>query len=365
MKQRRLLLSIAALGALALIACSDETTAPSPEVADIASSAQTAGVTLAYTRDNATVLSHVLAEAVGQEVEVPLPDGCSQVAELALAPGSASLAVACASEPWALYVLDVARRDYVKVTEQRGGGPRWSPDGLTLAYGVSTVIEERAPSAPTAIRLVSSDGANDRELVPARLWQGVGPWAPDGKSILVTTCVPIDQLRGHLLITERHWLEGEREPDIVAEGVRPLDWSLRANAVLGSHDFCPEGSERPTPWAVEVPFGNSYAIAPPNMIPAGWLDSGEQALLYWMRSPETVAGEVWLADRKGSWQFERALAVPEGIDGLELAPDRRSVLYVDGTGGLYVWDVIERGEPRLLARDAPANLSAALDDTAD
>jgi hypothetical protein len=253
----------------------------------------------------------------------------------------------------------------MRVAEQWGGGLRWSPDGATLAYGVRTVTGGNAPTAPVAVHLVSSDSTNDRELAPARLWQSVGPWAPDGKSVLVTSCAFAEQLRGHLLIAERHWLEDGRQPDIVAEGVRPLDWSLRAGAVLGSHDFCPEASQRPTPWAVEVPFGSSYAIAPPGMVPAGWLDSGEEAVLYWVRSPEAGDGEIWLADRAGSWQGERVLSVPDGIDGLVLGPDRRSILYVDGSGDLYDWDVIERGEPRLLGGGAPASLSAALDRTGD
>jgi dipeptidyl aminopeptidase/acylaminoacyl peptidase len=367
MKGRGLLLSMGILCTLVVVACRNSGGSQQPQ-ASVTSSGQTADVTLAYTRDDATRLfirRHVLDSRAGEEQEVPLPDGCGQVAELALAPGAQKLAVACGSEPWPLYIVDLQRLHYLQVAGQRGGGPRWSPDGATLAYGVSTVVEERAPSAPTAIRLVSSDGTNDRELVPPHLWQGAGPWAPDGKSILVTTCVPIDQLRGYLLITERHWLEGERQPDIVSEGVRPLDWSLRAGAVLGSHDFCPEGSERPTPWAVEVPFGNSYAVAPPNMVPAGWLHSGQQAVLYWARSPETTEGEIWLADREGSWQLERVLSVPEGINDLELAPDRRSILYVDGSGGLYAWDVVQRGQPRRLGGGAPATLSAALDSTGD
>jgi hypothetical protein len=348
-----------ALAALALVACNGGPRQQASVAPD---------VSLTYTRDDATrlfVLRYVLHAAAREEVEVPLPDGCGQVAEVALAPGAAKLALVCQSGRWPVYIVDLKRFDYVKVAEPWGGGLRWSPDGLTLAYGLRVAGEERSPGDPVAIHLVSSDGTNDRELLPPRLWQDVGPWAPDGKSILITTCVSVEQLQGHVLITEQHWLNGEREPSVIAEGVTPVDWSLRAGALLGWYDSCPEGSQRPSPWAIELPFGDSYAIGPPTLSPAGWLDSGDKALLYWMRSPETVAGEVWLADRKGSWQFERALAVPEGIDGLELAPDRRSVLYVDGTGGLYVWDVIERGEPRLLARDAPANLSAALDDTAD
>ncbi len=327
-----------------------------------------ADITLAYTRENATRLfirRHMLDARGGDEQEVPLPDGCGQVSSLALAPGAERLAVACESEPWSLYIVDLSRLDYVEVAEEWGGGLRWSADGLTLAYGVRTALQDRAPSDPVAIHLVSSDGTNDWELLPPRLWQDMGPWAPDGKSMLVATCVFVEQLRGHLLITERHWLAGGREPDVVAEGVTPVDWSLRAGAILGWHDSCPEGSQRPTPWAVELPGANSYAIGPPNLIPAGWLESGDQALLYWVRSPKTGDGEVWLADRKGSWQLERVLSVPEGINDLKLAPDRRSVLYIDGIGALYAWDAVERGEPRLVARNVSEPLSAALDRAAD
>ena len=329
---------------------------------------QTACVTLAYTQESATRLfirRHMLDTRAGEEQEVPLPGGCGQVTELALAPGAGSLALVCALEPWPVYMVNVSSLDYVEVAEKWGGGLRWSPDGLTLAYGVRRPIEERAPSDPVAVHLVSSDGSNDREVVPAHLWQGVGPWAPDGESLLITTCVFVEQLGGHILIMEQHWLEGEREPSVsvVAEGVTPVDWSLRANAVLGWHGWCPEGG-RATPWVVEMPAGDSYGIAPPDLSPAGWLDSGAKALLYRARSPDTLDGEVWLADRKGSWQLERVLTVPEGINALELAPDRRSILYIDGTGALYVWDVIERGEPRLLAQHVTGPLSAALDHAA-
>jgi hypothetical protein len=378
MKGRDLLLSIWILGALAMMACNrgsqqeaSMTASPSEGLspnAGATAGALAADVTLAYTREDATRLfirRHLLKSPGGEEQEVPLPDGCGQVADLALAPGAAKLALVCQSGLWPVYIVDLGGLDYMRVAEQWGGGLRWSPDGLTLAYGVTTVAEQQAPSAPTAIHLVSGDGTNDRELASPRLWQSVGPWAPDGKSILVTTCVFVDQLRGHILITEQHWLEGEREPSVVAEGVTPVDWSLRAGAVLGWHDSCPGGTERPTPWAVEVPFGNSYAIAPANLIPAGWLDSGDKAVLYSMRSPESGAGEVWLADREGSWQLERVLSVPEGINDLELAPDRRSVLYVDGSGDLYAWDVVQRGEPRLLGGGAPVSLSGALDRTGD
>jgi hypothetical protein len=359
MKGRDLLLSIGILCTLVVAACSGRGDSEQP-AAGSTPGTQVADITLAYTRDDAARLftrRHVLDAKGGEEQEVPLPDGCGQIADLALASGAAKLALVCQSGLWPVYIVDLGGLDYMRVAEQWGGSLRWSPDGATLAYGVSTVIEERAPSAPVAVHLVSSDGTNDRELAPARLWQSVGPWAPDGKSILITTCVSIPELQWSVLVTEQHWLEAEREPDVVAEGVRPLDWSLRAGAVLGSHDWCPEGT-RGTPWVVELPEGNSYAIGPPDLSPAGWLDSGEQAVLYWVRSPETYDGEIWLADRKGSWQLERVLSVPDGINDLELAPDRRSVMYIDGTGALYAWDVIDRGEPRLLARDVTGPLSA-------
>lgn len=373
------------LFALALLACNGDggsgqpapaTPSPSPAwspAANATPSGQTADVSLAYTLEDSTrlfVRRHVLDVPAREEQEVPLPDGCEQVADLALAPGATKLALVCQSEAWPVYILDLSRLDYLKVAEHWGGGLRWSPDGLTLAYGVARPVDPRAPSDPVGIHLVSSDGTNDRELVPPRLWQEAGPWSPDGKSILITTCLFVGELRGHMWMTEQHWLEGQQQPRIVAQGVVPVDWTLRGgDALLGWHDSCPGGTERPQAWVVELPFGNSYAIAPPNLSPAGWLYSGDKAVLFWFRSRQTLAGEIWLADRDG--QVERVLAVPDGIQDLELAPDRRSVLYVDwseeapaGTA-LYVWDVVQRGEPRLLGRGALANLSAAFDYSAD
>jgi TolB protein len=61
--------------------------------------------------------------------------------------------------------------------------PRWSPDGQTIAYGVSEYGEFGFPGAST-IHLVDADGTDDRIVGAPELYAGEPEWSPDGQRIL-------------------------------------------------------------------------------------------------------------------------------------------------------------------------------------
>jgi Tol biopolymer transport system component len=61
--------------------------------------------------------------------------------------------------------------------------PRWSPDGQTIAYGVSDYSEEGFPGNST-LHLIEADGTNERTISAAELHAGEPEWAPDGQTIL-------------------------------------------------------------------------------------------------------------------------------------------------------------------------------------
>ena len=61
--------------------------------------------------------------------------------------------------------------------------PRWSPDGQTIAYGVSEYGEFGFPSGST-LHLVNADGTDERIIGAPDLHAGEPEWSPDGETIL-------------------------------------------------------------------------------------------------------------------------------------------------------------------------------------
>ena len=61
--------------------------------------------------------------------------------------------------------------------------PRWSPDGETIAYGVSEYGEFGFPGNST-LHLVEPDGSDERTISAPELHAGEPEWSPDGKTIL-------------------------------------------------------------------------------------------------------------------------------------------------------------------------------------
>jgi Tol biopolymer transport system component len=61
--------------------------------------------------------------------------------------------------------------------------PRWSPDGQTIAYGVTEYGEFGFP-ADSRIHLVDADGTDDRIISAPELHAGEPEWSPDGQTIL-------------------------------------------------------------------------------------------------------------------------------------------------------------------------------------
>src|SRR6185436_16573807 len=63
----------------------------------------------------------------------------------------------------------------------RDSGPRWSPDGKTLAFNRSAEKEGR--TQPPQIYLLSIDGGEARPLTDVPRGAGGFEWSPDGKTI--------------------------------------------------------------------------------------------------------------------------------------------------------------------------------------
>lgn len=61
--------------------------------------------------------------------------------------------------------------------------PRWSPDGQTIAYGVTEYGEFGFPAGST-LHLVDADGTDDRIISAPELHAGEPEWSPDGQTIL-------------------------------------------------------------------------------------------------------------------------------------------------------------------------------------
>jgi len=61
--------------------------------------------------------------------------------------------------------------------------PRWSPDGQTIAYGVTEYGEFGFPGTST-LHLVNVDGTNDRIIGTPDLHAGEPEWSPDSETIL-------------------------------------------------------------------------------------------------------------------------------------------------------------------------------------
>lgn len=61
--------------------------------------------------------------------------------------------------------------------------PRWSPDGQTIAYGVSEYGESGFPGDST-LHLVDADGSNERIISAPELHAGEPEWSQDGATIL-------------------------------------------------------------------------------------------------------------------------------------------------------------------------------------
>ena len=61
--------------------------------------------------------------------------------------------------------------------------PRWSPDGQTIAYGVSDYGESGFPGN-SRIHLVGADGSNEQIITAPELQAGEPEWSRDGETIL-------------------------------------------------------------------------------------------------------------------------------------------------------------------------------------
>jgi Tol biopolymer transport system component len=61
--------------------------------------------------------------------------------------------------------------------------PRWSPDGQTIAYGVSDYGGSGFPGN-SRIHLVDADGSNERTITAPDLHAGEPEWSPNGETIL-------------------------------------------------------------------------------------------------------------------------------------------------------------------------------------
>jgi Tol biopolymer transport system component len=61
--------------------------------------------------------------------------------------------------------------------------PRWSPDGQTIAYGVSDYGEFGFPGN-SRIHLVDADGSDERTITASELHAGEPEWSNDGETIL-------------------------------------------------------------------------------------------------------------------------------------------------------------------------------------
>ncbi len=130
------------------------------------------------------------------------PDG-NRVAFARLTDGEAQGSV--------LVVLDLETGEVVELEatrrvrrEAQNFHPRWSPDGGTIAFGLTRYNEQGEPSG-SAVWLIAPDGENLRQLTPDPLEGGDPEWSPDGSTILFSSH-PIRSYAGALFrdVTRMH-----------------------------------------------------------------------------------------------------------------------------------------------------------------
>ncbi|MFF1777569.1 protein kinase [Streptomyces virginiae] len=111
-----------------------------------------------------------------------LTSGTSQVEDPAWSPDGKSIAVCLLTDPenWQIHTVDPEAPDRAPQQVTRlphvALDPVWSPDGATLAYTAGAY----GTGTQGDIRLVNSDGSNDRELIATGAHEMDPTWSADG-----------------------------------------------------------------------------------------------------------------------------------------------------------------------------------------
>jgi Tol biopolymer transport system component len=86
-----------------------------------------------------------------------------------------------------IYVINVDASNPTRLTDIRGGGCAWSPDGQKIAYSYES--RYLAPGGETVadVYVMNADGSGKTNLTKNRAWDGNSEWSPDGTRIAFTS----------------------------------------------------------------------------------------------------------------------------------------------------------------------------------
>lgn len=131
-----------------------------------------------------------------------------------------------------LFVLEPDGRSH-QVSQndgQFGGllyGPRWSPDGSRIAFGVGM--------PPLSTWVVNADGTDLRQVSSGRI---LGPWSPDGRQIIVSEYLDVEPPPGHQLLSSILDVDDGSEA-VITDG-SPIAWL--PDGRVGLRRFSMQGS---------------------------------------------------------------------------------------------------------------------------
>ena len=132
--------------------------------------------------------------------------------------------------------------------EEENLHPRWSPDGLTIAYGVADYDLEGFIEG-SSIHLVGADGTNDRAITAPEVEAGDPEWSADGRTILfasqpirayiLTGARDVDRMKLFLMSADGSNIRGFELVGAVGAASWTAEGQILFSFLEGAGDFSP------------------------------------------------------------------------------------------------------------------------------